>query len=238
MPRGTRPEDLELLGRLPLFEGLGREQLCRLIEDSWVETSPAGALLFLEGDPARHFYVVLKGWVKLYRTTPEGNEAIIAVIPGGQSFAEAAVFEDGTYPVSASVVEDSRLLLIPARPFVDRVIEDGRLVMKMMASMSRRLRQLVHQVEELSLRSSVERVAGYVLSLCTTDSGPAIVHLPLDKALIAKHLGMQPETLSRSLARLRAQGIAAEGETISIPEVADLRRLCGEAPAPPQRATR
>lgn len=237
-PRGATDEDLDLLLGLPLFEGLGHAQLCRLIADSWAQTSPTGTLLFLEGDPARHFYVVLTGWVKLFRTTPEGNEAIIAVVPGGQSFAEAAVFEDGTYPVSASVVEDSRLLLIPARPFVDKVIEDGRLVMKMMASMSRRLRQLVHQVEELSLRSSVERVAGYVLSLCATDSGPAIVRLPLDKALIAKHLGMQPETLSRSLARLRAQGIAAEGETISIPDVADLRRLCGESSASPQRLSR
>ena len=97
--------------------------------------------------------------------------------------------------------------------------------MKMMASMSRRLRQLVNQVEDLSLKSSVERVAGYLAELCAEQTGGAIVRLPLDKAVIAKHLGMQPETLSRSLARLRTEGIVADGNTVRISDVAELRRL-------------
>jgi hypothetical protein len=58
------------------------------------------------------------------------------------------------------------------------------------------------------------------------------VRLPFDKALIASQLGMQPETLSRSLARLRAMGIAAEGNRIQISDIATLHRLAGEARAP------
>ena len=160
-----------------------------------------------------------------FRTTADGDEAIIAVVPRGQSFAEAAVFEEGAYPVSASLVEASRLLSIPAHPFLQKVIGDGRMVMKMMASMSRRLRQLVNQVEDLSLKSSVERVAGYLATLCLDQQGSTTVRLPLDKAVIAKHLGMQPETLSRSLARLRGMGIVADGSTVRISDVAELRRL-------------
>ncbi len=224
-PYGIAAGDLPLLLELPLFAGLAPDELLSLLSDARVAVAPAASLLFLQGDPARHFYVVLEGWVKLFRTTAEGDEAIIAVIPQGQSFAEAAVFEEGSYPVSAAMVDDSRLLCIPAEPFLDKVIKDRHMVMKMMASMSRRLRQLVNQVEDLSLKSSVERVAGYLAGLCTEESGGAIVRLPLDKAVIAKHLGMQPETLSRSLARLRGQGIVAEGNTVRISDVTVLRRL-------------
>jgi CRP-like cAMP-binding protein len=224
-PYGIEEGDLPMLLELPLFSGLTRGELLALLADARVTFSPAASLLFLQGDPARHFYVVLEGWVKLFRTTAEGDEAIIAVIPQGQSFAEAAVFEEGSYPVSAAMVDDSRLLCIPAEPFLDKVIKDRRMVMKMMASMSRRLRQLVNQVEDLSLKSSVERVAGYLVGLCPEESGAAIVRLPLDKAVIAKHLGMQPETLSRSLARLRGHGIVADGNTVRISDLATLRRL-------------
>jgi CRP-like cAMP-binding protein len=224
-PHGTTEKDELLLLELPLFSGLTTAELQSLLADARVAVAPAASLLFLQGDPARHFYVVLEGWVKLFRTTAEGDEAIIAIVPQGQSFAEAAVFEESSYPVSAAMVDDSRLLCIPAEPFLDKVIKDRRMVMKMMASMSRRLRQLVNQVEDLTLKSSVERVAGYLAELCAEDDGAAIVRLPLDKAVIAKHLGMQPETLSRSFARLRGEGIIAEGNTVRISDVAVLRRL-------------
>jgi len=224
-PYGIEESDMSLLLGLPLFSGLTSKELLDLLCEARVAVAPAASLLFLQGDPARHFYVVLEGWVKLFRATAEGDEAIIAVIPQGQSFAEAAVFEEGSYPVSAAMVDDSRLLCIPAGSFLEKVINDRRMVMKMMASMSRRLRQLVNQVEDLSLKSSVERVAGYLAGLCTEETGGAIVRLPLDKAVIAKHLGMQPETLSRSFARLRTMGIVADGNTVRISDVADLHRL-------------
>ena len=224
-PHGITEADLPLLLGLPLFAGLSQEELLDLLADSSVTVAPADSLLFLQGDPAHTFYVVLEGWVKLFRTTAEGDEAIIAVVPQGQSFAEAAVFEEGSYPVSAAMVDDARLLCIAAEPFLEKIVADRRMIMKMMASMSKRLRQLVNQVEDLSLKSSVERVAGYLAGLCTEEAGAANVRLPLDKAVIARHLGMQPETLSRSFARLRTLGIAAEGDKVTIADVDVLRRL-------------
>ena len=237
-PGRLTPDDRTRLLKLPLFEGLTEPEFTHLIGDAWVDERPAGSLIFLHGDPAESFYAVLDGWVKLYRSTAEGNESVIAVISRGDSFAEAAVFEEGTYPVSAATVENARLLVIPARPFLDKVMSERRLVSKMMASMSRRLRQLVHQVEDLSLKSSVERLAGYISGLCEPASGAAVVRLPIDKALIARHLGMQPETLSRSFARLKVQGIVAEGNRVSIPDVVALHRMAGAETLDTQDAAR
>jgi len=236
LPAGLTAEDLRLLLALPLFSGLGRDELGHLIRDARTEQRPGGALLFLHGDPASHFYVVLSGLVKLYRATAEGNESVIAILPRGDSFAEAAAFEEATYPVSAAVVDSARLLVIPAQPFLDRMLADKRLALKVLASMARRLRQLVHQVEELSLKTTVERLAAYLAGLTDVAEGAVELRLPIEKALIARHLGMQPETLSRSFARLRAAGVAGEGDRLRIDDIAALRRLAGsETVARPNR---
>ena len=74
---------------------------------------------------------MLDGWVKVYRATPSGEEAVFGVFARGETFAEAALFLGGTYPASAEVVEDARLLRLqtPDRPsgtdFLQRHVHAG-----------------------------------------------------------------------------------------------------------------
>lgn len=221
---GITEQDHDVLANLPLFAGLSPVALRSLLADSWVQSFARNTLLFLQDDPAVRFYVIFDGWVKLYRSTEDGEESVIAVFSSGESFAEAAIFDQGVYPVSAALVEDSRLLVVPAGPFVKSLSENGEYALKIMASMSRHLRSLVRQVEQLTLRSSTERVAGFLIHLCPEESGPTVIRLPLDKALIAGRLGMQPETFSRSLAKLRPLGVRSTGGVVSIADVSALRQ--------------
>ena len=222
---GLSSADLAALGRVPLFAGLPPAPLRDLLADTWVQVYPRGTILFNQDEPATRFFVVLAGWVKLYRATEDGEESVIAVLTRGESFAEAAIFDQGQYPVSATPAEDTRLLVVPAEPFLRRLNERADLALKMLAAMSRHLRRLVAQVEQLTLRSATERLAEFLVRLCPQPSGPAIIHLPLDKVLIAGRLGMQPETLSRSLAKLRAHGVGSKGGDVTVSDVAILRRL-------------
>ena len=77
---------------------------------------PRGATLFLQGEPARHVYVVLEGWVKLFRIAQSGTEAVVGVFTRGQSFAEAVAFRHDVYPVNGEVVTDCRLLTLLPDP--------------------------------------------------------------------------------------------------------------------------
>lgn len=222
---GITARDQGTLSRVPLFSGLAPDGLRALLADSWVQSFARNALLFVQEDPASRFYVILDGWVKLFRTTEDGGESVIAVFGRGESFAEAAIFDEGIYPVSGGVVEDSRLLVVPATHFLQQLAEHGDLALPMMAAMSRHLHRMVNQVEQLTLKSSTERVAGFLVRLCPDDADGATVRLPLDKALIAGRLGMQPETLSRSLAKLRKLGVESRGAEISIPNISALRQV-------------
>ena len=63
-----------------------------------------GETIFLQGDPADYIFIVIQGWVKLFRMTPNGTEAVVGVFTQGRSFAEAAVFSGMPYPVTAEAV--------------------------------------------------------------------------------------------------------------------------------------
>lgn len=218
-------EDRALLERAPLLQGLDAAARADLLQDAVLKSYPRGASLFLQGDPARVFFIILDGWVKLYRATEDGAESVIAVFGRGESFAEAAIFDLGVYPVNASAIEAVRLLALPAASFMAKIESNSAYALAMMASMSRRLRRFVQQVEQLTVRSSAERLAGFLLTLSGADDGPARILLPMEKALIAGRLGMQPETFSRALSKLRQHGVTCRGNEVSINDLAALRRF-------------
>lgn len=222
---GIGKGDYDLLAQTPLFAGLARDSVKALLADSAMHRFERAAVLFVQGEAATRFYIIFEGWVKLFRATRDGHESVIGVFTSGESFAEAAMFASGVFPVSAVVVDDARLLVVPADKFIRRLREDPALSLMILASMSRHLRQLVMQVEQLNTRSTTERLATFLLKLCANDKGPATVRLPMDKALIAGRLGMQPETLSRTFAKLREYGVQTKGAEMIIPDVAALRRL-------------
>lgn len=221
-------EDRLVLARVPLLRGLDEAARRDVTGDGAVKLYRRGATLFIQGDPAEAVFVILDGWIKLFRTTQEGAESVIAVFSRGESFAEAAIFDRSVYPVSAMAIEDSRLLLLPARPFIAKLERNSAYALAMLASMSSRLRRLVRQIEQLTVRSSTERLADFLLSLCDGASGSAMIRLPLEKALIAGRLGMQPETFSRALSKLRQHGVQCRGNEVTIKDIDALARFAAD----------
>ncbi len=231
MPQLSR-DDLEVLLRVPLFSGLKQELLETLIDGAQVRTITAGAVLFLQGDPADRFYAILNGWVKLWRETVAGGETVVGIFTQGESFAEAAIFDSARYPVNAEIVASARLLSIPARPFIGAIERDPGLAVHMLACMSRHMRGLVAQLEQVQARSAAQRVAAFLLRLGPAVQSSQLIELPYDKSLVAARLGMRPETFSRALSQLRDTGIEVKGGLVLIPDTAELARFCEDEPGP------
>ena len=104
---GLTLEDEALVRALPLFDSMAEAQLAPLLAGAVVRRYERHAVLFLKGEPARRFFVVLEGWIRLVRETPDGQESTIGVFGPGESVAEAAVFDSGDYPVSGVVVSSN-----------------------------------------------------------------------------------------------------------------------------------
>ncbi len=232
-----KDDDLSIIRQIPLFENMSDDALVTLLGQSFPREYPKGKVLFLRDEPADCFYIVLGGWVKIYRETLEGGEAVLGVFTRGESLAEAAAFLGKTYPASAEVVEHARLLPILSGPFRSHITEMPEIVMNMLASMSRRAHQHVAEIEQLKTRSATLRVVDFLLKLCPVEEGSAVVSLPYDKTLISRRLGMQPESLSRILAKLRKQGVNTDTNRVVISDVTLLIDFAAGGGAKNQAAT-
>lgn len=219
MAIGLRPEDRDAIRSTIIFGGLGSETLESLIDDAAVSHHERGEMLFLQGEPASYFFVVLEGWVKVYRMTSAGEEAVVGIFTRGQSFAEAAAFTGWVFPASAEAVTDSRILRIPARRLFDKISKSPEIGLAMLASTSQHLHLLIRQVEQLKAHTGAQRVAEFLVSVAPVKKGPCMISLPYDKALLAGKLGLKPESLSRAFQRLKPCGVKIERDQAIIGDV-------------------
>jgi CRP-like cAMP-binding protein len=219
------PKDLKIASQIAVFSGLNPRTVQTLLSQATVIALGSGHALFRQGEPATAFFIVIEGWIKLYRITPAGDEAVLNVFTKGESFAEAVAFTSGRYPVAASAATDARILQIPAYHVVCCIREMPDIAIAMIASTSQHLQRLVQRVEQLTSQSALQRVAEFLTSLCPCQDGPCTISLPYDKLLIAGRLGLQPESLSRAFAKLRSAGVNVRASDVIVSEVARLRGL-------------
>lgn len=216
--------DTTLCRQAPLFSALSPDELAQIAASARSLELETGALLFREGDKADAFYFIVSGGMRLFKLAPDGNEKVIELIQAGETFAEAVVFLGGRYPVYAAALGPTRLLRIDMADFIRILKANNSMAMKMLASISLRLHQLINDVRALSLETAGQRVAGYLLKHCPAQSGTATFQLAAHKNVIASRLGIKPETFSRVLASLRDLGlIELDGPQIRIPDLGKLR---------------
>lgn len=228
MTSSLAPTDLDVVRRIPVFKGLKALMIERLIAPATVSLLREGDVLFRQGDPALNFFILVSGWVKLYRVTVAGDAAVIHVFKTGESLAEAVAFTGNPYPASAEAVSEARVVRIPADHVIRCIRDVPEIALAMIASTSQHLHHLVEQVEQLKAQTGVQRVAEFLASLCPTDHGSCTIALPYDKALIAGRLGLKPESLSRAFAKLRPVGVEVRAAHVAVKDVGKLRQLASD----------
>ena len=216
MSAATIASDLRFV---PHFRGLPGDLLQALAAGSRRRTFEAGEPIFREGEPARAFYVICAGTVKVYRISADGREQVLHHLGDGRTFAEAAVLTMPAYPAHAeAVVAGTELIEIGAERFLALFREDPRLAATMVSSLSMWLIGLTERVEELSVASATARLAHYLLRLPSRlEEGVVVIDLPFAKKDLAAHLAITPETLSRLLRRWQDAGLLrSEGRRFEI----------------------
>lgn len=217
-----------LLARLPLFQELTPEQVLKIAAQAREKRLTKGEMLFQKGDPSRGFYVIVFGQLKLAFPSSSGNEKVVDILGPKQSFGEAVMFMDRPYPLFAEAIADTLLLHVAKDTVFELLASDPSFARHMLAGLSMRLHSLVQDVESYSLRSSAQRVIGYLLQHCPIEgdgdcTGSIEITLPTSKQIIASRLNLTPETLSRILHDLaEAKLIGVQGKQITIN---DLKRL-------------
>lgn len=195
----------------PLFSGLDDNGLKQIERIAHRRNIKKGEGLFFQGEEARGFFMVLRGRIKVFRLSPQGQEYVMRVAGSGETLAEAAVFSGKSYPASAEALEDSQLYYFIKSDFIQLIRREPQLALNMMSGLSLLLRHLAQQVEDLSLKEVSSRLARYILDQARNGSVPLgaglQVPLAMKKNLLASRLGTIGETLSRTLAKMKQRGV-------------------------------
>jgi CRP-like cAMP-binding protein len=214
----------------PLFAALDDDQFERIERRTQVVALDARQLLFQRGEPARSFYLVLEGSVKLALQSRAGDEKIVERLGPGQSFAEALMFMDAPmYPLAAIAIDPALVLAVPNAEYRAVLAESPPTCLRLLAELSRRLHGLVREIEELTLASATNRFVRHVLELAgppPPGGAPVTVTLPESKQMLASRLAIKPETLSRILRTLNDAGVVTvDGRSIHVPDLERLRAV-------------
>lgn len=181
--------------------------------------------IFSQGDACGGFYVVSYGHVRLSLFSKKKVERPIHLVEPGQSFGEAAVFQDQCHYMTAIATQDSGLLFVPREMMEYLLQADWRLGERMLASMAQSMRRMVNDIDDFLLQPPGKRLASYLIRIAQPKaSANSSVTFALKKTLVAAQLNFTPETLSRQLrAFSRSDLISVDGGKITILDIDRLR---------------
>ena len=181
------------------FEGIscaGKEVLARLCIP-WER--PKKAMLFHEGDPGEAMFLLARGRVGLHKLSPDGREVVIKVIKPGEVFAEAILFEERVYPVTAVALTDVLVFKLLRRDLLGLLRqEDFR--NDFIAMLLRKQRYLAEKIRQLTSQD----VEGRLRAFLSEQYGEREqITIEINKKQLAAAIGTTPETLSRLLLQLK-----------------------------------
>ena len=211
-----------------MFADLSFDNLMAVADVCSLKSLQKGATLFREGDRAEGFYVLQTGAISVFKITPDGREQIICVFRAPESFAEVTLATVEAYPANAVALENSQVILVQRAGFRDLIRRNPELSLHMLASMSLHLKHLVQTLQDYKGRQFEGRLADWLLR--HAPEGAPVFELPVTKKNLAGQLGVTSETLSRTFARFRDEGlIRVEGPRVLLLNTDGLRAYTGAA---------
>lgn len=229
MPLRTSLNESEELRKLDLFANMQETQFNALMRGAYVQNFPPAIELITEGEPSDFLYVVLEGSVELFAGW-NGRETTMATVRPVATFILAATIKDAPYLMSARTLEKSRLILLPSSDVRDVFDEDSVFARNVVTELAQCYRHVIKHSKNLKLRTSLERLANYLIHQQARSGHAVGFDLPIEKRRLASYLGMTPENLSRAIRSLQQYGVTMEGQHVTIKNDTDLRQLAKPSP--------
>lgn len=216
-------EDFLALRRSPLFGRLPGPAFRGLFDGQSALVAAKDARIMTWGARVDTCCIVLRGLVKLVRTSDDQETAVLAIHGPGRALMLAEGLTGKPSSASVEAVTPARLMTLDVVRLRRRMQEDADLSRALLMAASVDLRQLVAHVEELKAMTGPARLAAMILKLSEAQGGARRVALPYEKQLIAGRLGMTPESFSRAIGQLKAHGVSARRDRLEIADVGRLR---------------
>jgi CRP/FNR family transcriptional activator FtrB len=194
-----------------------------LMRGAYVQSFPPRVDLITEGDMPDFLHILVTGMVDLFASW-KGRETSMATVRPVSTFILAATIKDAPYLMSARTLEKSRIVLLPSQDVRAAFEADGAFARAAVLELAQCYRSLVKNTKDLKLRSSLQRLANFLLRQQKAAKSERF-ELGMEKRRLAAFLGMTPENLSRAFKGLEPYGVHVSGGTVTIVDKVDLERF-------------
>jgi len=207
--------DRTVLKSLALFERMTDADLDAMLEPATPRRVAQGDAVFEQGAPAKSFFLLLHGRLKVTQVTHDGQQIIVRMVHPGDLFGFAMALRRQDYPGTATAAAESLILGWPTDTWSRFVEQNPRLAMSAMQTIGQRLEEAHTRIREMSTEEVEKRVAHAVLRL-SKQAGKAVgtaikIDFPISRQDIAEMTGTTLHTVSRILSAWEGKGIVEGG---------------------------
>ncbi len=203
-----------LLRHVPLFSDLADADLERVSDVAIPRSFPKGVRVFHEGDESDACYIVREGDLRVTREHSDGRAIALATLGPGDFFGELAMLDGQSRSASVEALSDAELLALPASDMRRLLSEHSEITVKLIAALTRRLRETNERITRQSFQTVPSRVAGVLSQLIAEEAYEDIregVTVRMTQADLAQLAGTSRESVSRFLATLERAGVVRVG---------------------------
>ena len=196
---------------------------------------PPDTVLMHEGDPTNHVLVLLSGWVRVYRTTPDGQVVLLALRGPGDVIGDIAAMMDVPRTATVDSMQEAGFVQFRHDEFLACVHERPALSLALLKQMAARLRDSDAARVEFAALDVAQRVAALLVHLADTrgvlTQRGVEIRMPLTQQDIANRVGGSLRAVARAVAAFRERGLlvtARRDYVVTAPDV--LRSFSGNMP--------
>ena len=213
-----------VLHQSPLFASLDQEGASALRELLTEQVVTKGDVLFYEGEPGDHLFLILEGKVKLGHASTDGRESLMAVLGPGEMFGELSLFDPGLRTSTATALTETRALRLSNAQLMPWLAGRPEVAASLLQALARRLRRTNEAMGDLVFSDVPGRVAKALMELgekfgTLTPNGLLVTH-DLTQEELAQLVGASRETVNKALADFAQRGwITLESRQVLILDV-------------------
>jgi CRP-like cAMP-binding protein len=215
-----RKDVVESLRAIPLFGRVSEGDLEELATHLIERRFPKNATVVEEGLPGDYMYVIRRGRAKVTKASEDGREKIMNFLEAGAFFGDMALLGNETRSASVKTLEESVLLALSRRDFIDLLRQSPDLSLAVIEELANRLRETNEQARSLSFQGVEERTRNLFERIAREDvAGSGRLMTPsLTHQQIADMVGTSRETVTRAIKQLKESGwLGQDGKRYVIP---------------------
>jgi CRP/FNR family cyclic AMP-dependent transcriptional regulator len=204
---------ITFLKEVLLFADLKDEDLATLIDDFHLREYAKNEIIFHQGDHSRALYVILKGKVRVFKTSRAGNETSIQIFSTHDVIGEFAAIDNQPRSATARAINPCSLLAISQARFLAHMREMPDLAMGMARLLVSKVRWTAAYAESIAQYDCAGRLL-HILLLYNEQLGEEVepgkryvLNLSLNQSDLASLVGARREWVNRLLGDWRKRGL-------------------------------